>query len=203
MENCSFVAISPCHQITFTKHKRLTAVKEEKKILLSLRSKVPLKDIGTICFHHEQSLDIIFSKMIKRCADPFKQHTHPRTRSLRVITMDLYSKLECLQGKAVPGEKLCPSCLIQATKYTAQGERNEQRLQIAHTENLDVSSDPNVAGSSGLQAVLSSASTSTTDFRDTTDETSEPDVSLAEVNAALLVLGETPVKKSKLLCFIN
>ena len=114
MQHCSFVTASPCHEITYTKNKGLIAVDQEKKQILSLRSKVPLQDIETICFHHEQSLDIMFSKTVKRCADPFKLHKKSRTKSLRIVTMDFCSKLECLQDKAVPGEKLCPSCHIQA-----------------------------------------------------------------------------------------
>jgi hypothetical protein len=202
MKNCSFVTVSPCHQITLTKVKGLRAVEEERKVLLNLRSKVPLQDMSTICFHHEQSLDIVFSKMIKRCADPFEQHTQPRTKSLKAVTMDFYSKLECLRGKAVPGEKLCPSCYIQATKFTPQGEAKEQRPQLAPIEEQNVSIDANIAGPSVLPAMLSSAS-STTSSSNTADEPNEPDISLQEVNAALVVLGETPVKKSKLLCLIN
>ena len=43
MKNCSFVTISPCHQNTFTKHKGLTAVDEEKKKIPNLKTKVPIQ----------------------------------------------------------------------------------------------------------------------------------------------------------------
>ena len=189
MKNCSFASMNSCHQDTYTKLKELRAVDEEKKNILHLRTKVPVQDISMICHHHEQSLDIKFSHLIKRCADPFQQHKQSRTKSLRLITMDMYSKMECLQDKAVPGEKLCPSCLVQATKsiYTAQGKTSEPSAGPSAEPSTGSTAEPS-AGPSALPSLsLSSIATTVTD---TTNESSEPDVSLKEVNAALVALEQ-------------
>lgn len=196
MKNCSFETISPCHQISLTKVKGLKVLEDEKKVLLHLRSKVPLQDISTICLHHEHSLDIMFSKMKKKCSDPFNQHKQSRTKSLKVVTVDFYSKLECLKDKVVPGEKLCPSCYIQASKFTPQGEVKEQ-LATSTTEEQNIPNVvENVPGPSALPALFSGSTT--TISSSTTDVSNEPDLSLLDVNAALVVLGETPVKKKGL-----
>lgn len=207
MKNCSFVKLGPCNQDTFTQQKGLTAVDEDKKIILSLRTKVPVENIRTICHHHEHLLDIKFSLLVKKCADPFQQHKQARTKSLRIITMDFYSKFAYHQDKAVPGEKLCPSCHIQVANYASSAESTEQCSQS--TENCELMEDAvagpsNVAGCSNVaeppaMSSVSSSSINTTNSKNTTAESSDPDVSLQDINAALAVLGETPVKKSKIL----
>ena len=126
MKNCSFVSVGPCHQLRFCRNKGLRNVDVEEKEMLQLRSKVPFSEIKTICKHHEQLLDIQFSQWITKCSDPFKKHSTAVTRSLRIISLNYYAKTECLQGKVVPGEKLCLSCRIQAKPETEKSESATQ-----------------------------------------------------------------------------
>jgi hypothetical protein len=195
MKNCSFVSVGPCHQLRFCRNKGLRNVDVEEKEMLQLRSKVPFSDIKTICKHHEQLLDIQFSQWITKCSDPFKKHSTAVTRSLRIISLDYYSKTECLQGKVVPGEKLCRSCRIQAKPETEKSEPATQSTAEEPTPELvcnELINLQEVAGPSGFCQVLTSSTSSTT-----SDVSGEPDISLYKANTALEILGETPIKKSK------
>src|SRR5271156_3673446 len=125
MRDCSFVSVGPCHQLKFTHSKGLKVVQEECKMLLELRAKIPRHQIQTICCHHEQELDQMFSKLAKRCADPFNEHKKPRKKALLFVTLALYLKAEFLREKVVPGQKLCPSCHVRITQFYANDKLEE------------------------------------------------------------------------------
>jgi Leu/Phe-tRNA-protein transferase len=106
MKNCSFKTIDACHQLIYSRSRGLKKVESEDKGILELRSKVPSRNMKTICNHHKAKLDTKFSSLIKKCSNPFELHSAVATSSLKIITPEFYSKTACLEQKAVPGEKL-------------------------------------------------------------------------------------------------
>jgi hypothetical protein len=198
MRNCSFVSVDPCHQLILCTKKGLRTVELEEKRILALRSNVQPSDIITICNHHEQALDKQFSKLLKTSSDPFRLHeSKPRTKSLRIISLDFYAKTSSLEGKVVPGDKLCVACKRQATALAQQSVQAEESTtdESAELVTNDTNIDVATAGPSGIAQLLPCSASTTTVTSDAAAE--EPEISLLDANAALEILGETPVKKSK------
>jgi len=160
METLSFSSdssVGKCHQITFTRLKGLKVVEDHRKVILELRSKVQAQNIHTICNQHEQSLDIQFLSLIKKCADSFREHQCPRRKLLRVITMEFYSKVKvCLpRTQLVPGEKLCPSCRVKVISGQLDNLTEHPEMSINETNVVDLAGPSNVAGPSIIPAAKS------------------------------------------------
>lgn len=197
MKNCSFASVDQCHQVVYSKKCKLRPVDLEEKTLLELRSQVHLDSIQTICKHHEETLLVRYSSLIKKCADPFKQHLVAKTKSLRIITLDFYSRAKSLHGKVIPGQKLCLNCRISATQSDQQSEpdrgaaQDDDKEAPLYEQEMTNDEDMMKAGPSGVHP-STITSTSTTSLAD-----NEPDISLIDANRALEVLGVSPIKKSK------
>ena len=86
MKNHSFTVVDQCHQLIHSRKCELRTVALEEKDILELRSQVKGNAIQTICKHHEQTLLVKFSSLIKKCADPFKDHSVVKTKSLKIVT---------------------------------------------------------------------------------------------------------------------
>ena len=108
MKNCSFASVDQCHHGSFVKTCGLRPVKLEEKTILELRSQVDGNAIQTICKHHEQTLLVKFSSLMKKCCDLFNEHLTAKTKSLKIVTPHWYSKSLYLHGKVVPGQKVVP-----------------------------------------------------------------------------------------------
>lgn len=193
MNNCSFSSLDACHQLTHSRSKGLKKVAPEDKEILELRSKISRKNIKTICNHHEAKLVNQFSSLIKKCSNPFELHSAVVTKSLKIISFEIYSKTTDLQHKAVPGEKLCVNCYKRAKELqhmSAPSEEEEKTLfekgEVCQSTGIQDAE----AGPSGLQQIATASSSSTS------TETCA-DLDLLEVNQTLQILGETPVKTSK------
>lgn len=204
MKNCSFASVDQCHQLTLCQIRSLRTVQLEEKALLEIRSKVPMNDILTICNHHEQLLDVQFSKFVTKCSDPFKQHMKPRTKSLRIITLDFYSKTKSLAGKVVPGQKLCPACRVHASTTAQQYGQAATTVApttvvASFTESVssqkEIEQDANNIITGPSRVLHTSSSTTINTVSDIAE--AEPDISLHDANVALEILGETPIKTSK------
>jgi hypothetical protein len=157
MKNCSFASVDQCHQGSFVKTCGLRSVKLEEKTILELRSQVDCDAIQTICKHHEQTLLVKFSSLIKKCADPFNEHLTAKTKSLRIVTPHWYSKSQYLHGKVVPGQKLCPTCFIRLNKSNLQSDSGnevagdvDKEITVYESEDRNIQ-DKTEAGPSGFQ----------------------------------------------------
>ena len=126
MKNCSFSSIDRYHQLTFSRKTVLRNVEEDEKTLLGLRSDLDKADIQTICCHHEQLLDVHFSKRILMCSDPFREHLKPAKKSLKIVNLEFYNTAVFLHNKLVPGEK-CISCSKQAAELALHGETEDSQ----------------------------------------------------------------------------
>ncbi|CAM1303136.1 CDS1 (predicted) [Pycnogonum litorale] len=150
MDNCSFYSKeSSCHQFRHTRTSfiRSTTKYEEIK-LLRLRTGRKTCDIKAICSHHEQELLTKFSSLKKKCCDPTNKHPRKsRTKSLRVVSLDMFEKLSDPPCVVVPGVKVCCECLMILQRQKVQSKQDETDKTRAMHMDVDNSSPENVNSS--------------------------------------------------------
>src|ERR1043165_1388774 len=82
------------------------------KTISELRWQVDCDAIQTICKHHEQTLLVKFSNLIKKCADPFNEHLTAKTMSFKFVTPHLYCKSHYLHGKRYQSKSCAPDAAL-------------------------------------------------------------------------------------------
>lgn len=175
--NCSFYTDDNfCHQLLYTRKTLVRNVRPDEKDLLECRSKVPKYKIKTICMHHEQVLLRKFSAKRTKCCNPFESHKKPRTKSLRLVTQELYEKMHRPPDIIIPGEKLCLECVLKLTG----------KLQTPEFTDIgeDASGSKDDLDDEGAQSQSSSSILSSPGKEQT----------LHDVNTALVSLNESPVR---------
>ena len=125
--------------------------------------------------HHEQELLVKFSTLRKKCCDPLNRHPgKERTRSLRIVGMDVYRSLVNPPKMVVPGEKICCDCLITL-----------QKIKLHPPAEESYSNDDASGSSLDIEHDFPGESTPT--------HSHSPEKTF-DLNATLLSLDETPVK---------
>ena len=127
MDNCSFYSEeSSCHQFQHTQTSFIRSTTKYEEIrLLRLRTGRKTNDIKTICSHHEQELLTKFSSLKKKRCDPTNKHPgKSRTKSLRVVSLDMFEKLSDPPCVVVPGVKVCFECLMILQRQKVQSKQD-------------------------------------------------------------------------------
>lgn len=183
MNNCSVFFISDCHQGSTVKRDSLRDLDDAEIELLRLRTKARRRSIKTICAYHDQELLSKFSSKRKKCCDPHGKHpTKARTKSLKIISLFQYRNFVNPPENVVPGEKVCPDCLIKLKQATVEEPADD--VNMADVDDI-VPSHEDSDGERGDESDMKFSSP-------------EKSSSLLAVNSALLSLDETPVKLHQL-----
>lgn len=145
LENCSIGILtrSQCHLTSYTNKKNLYDLQSfsfEDKLLLKYRVD-NYHEIanGKICEHHKRFWLNYYSYSLRKCCDPFKNHTSNVTTGLRVLKLELCENaLENLLLKLKPGDKVCKRCETHLKNKLAQEENNRnQNDSINSTSNTE------------------------------------------------------------------
>ena len=99
-EPCSFNSEnSKCHQKKYSVTRGIRKVKEDEFNILKLRSSIAdVSRPAQICTHHEKELLTNYSFEQRKCADPFKKHKKPISKSLKIITVPLWERFQELDN---------------------------------------------------------------------------------------------------------
>ncbi|KAG9331915.1 hypothetical protein JZ751_016577 [Albula glossodonta] len=137
-ENCTIgVSLSEkCHLLEYSRRvgiKRFSLLEDEKTELISRRTGLPCEDNDTVCLYHEQKILTYYPIFQKKCCDPLKKHKRPAKKSLREISLRMAKNWkEKLNVSVIPGNKLCPACLIYLhKKYKNCGSIHESGPAVA------------------------------------------------------------------------
>lgn len=100
-----------CNILSYSRQSTINSISkysDEDKTLLHLRTEC--KSIETVCAYHEKKFLDKYSLLYgTSCSDPFLAHKKVITKTLRIISKDLYMRNPNLN--LTPGKSLCSRCL--------------------------------------------------------------------------------------------
>lgn len=144
LENCNvgILTRSQCHLTSYTDKKNLYDLQSfsvEDKLLLKYRvDNYHQIANGKICEHHKYIWLTYYSSSIRKCCDPFKNHTSNITTGLRVLKLELCENaLKNLLLKLKPGNKVCKRCETHLKNKLGQADNGNQYDSINSISNTE------------------------------------------------------------------